>query len=47
LQVIWEVGKLLGNEARRQGQQSLSWLNLLGFFAGILMMYLTAFLVKF
>jgi ZIP family zinc transporter len=47
LQVIWEVGKLLGNEARRQDQQSLNWLNLVGLFAGILVMYLTAFLVKF
>ena len=47
LQVIWEVGKLLSNEAQSRDQQSLNWLNLAGVFAGILVMYLTAFLVKF
>ncbi|HEX6383701.1 MAG TPA: metal transporter [Anaerolineae bacterium] len=47
LQVIWEVGKLLLNDARRQGQPALSWLNFAGLTAGIVIMYLTAFLVKF
>jgi zinc transporter ZupT len=47
LQVIWEVGKLLVNDARRSGQPAVSWLNFAGLTAGILVMYLTAFLVKF
>jgi zinc transporter ZupT len=47
LQVIWEVGKLIVNDARRQGQPAVSWLNFAGLTAGILVMYLTAFLVKF
>lgn len=47
LQVIWEVGKLLLKEARRADQSALSWLNFAGMAAGILIMYLTAFLVKF
>lgn len=47
LQVVWEVGKLLISEAQRQGQPALSWLNFAGLSLGILIMYLTAFLVKF
>lgn len=47
LQVIWEVGKLLLLEARRQEQPAISWLNFGGLTVGILVMYLTAFLVKF
>jgi zinc transporter ZupT len=47
LQVIWEVGKLLGQDARRKGGTAVSWLNFAGLTAGILIMYLTAFLVKF
>ena len=47
LQVIWEVGKLLLNDARRQEQPALTWLNFAGLTAGIVIMYLTAFLVKF
>lgn len=47
LQVIWEVGKLLVKEARGVNQPTLSWLNFGGMAAGILIMYLTAFLVKF
>jgi zinc transporter ZupT len=47
LQVIWEVGKLLLNDARRQEQPALTWLNFAGLTAGIVVMYLTAFLVKF
>jgi zinc transporter ZupT len=47
LQVVWEVSKLLVNDARRQKQPLLSWLNLAGLTAGIVIMYVTAFLVKF
>ncbi len=47
LQVIWEVGRLLANAARRGGGAALSWLNFTGLTAGILIMYLTALLVKF
>ena len=47
LQVIWEVGKLLGREAQHTSQPALSWLNFSGLTVGILVMYLTAFLVKF
>jgi zinc transporter ZupT len=46
LQVIWEVGKLLINDARKQNLPAVSWLNFAGITAGILVMYLTAFLVK-
>ena len=47
LQVIWEVGKLLVREAQHTPQPALSWLNFGGLTVGILVMYLTAFLVKF
>lgn len=47
LQVIWEVGKLLVKDARRRIQPVVSWLNFAAIAAGILIMYLTAFLVKF
>lgn len=47
LQVIWEVGKLLVQDTQRQQQPALSWLNFAGLTAGILIMYFTAFLVKF
>lgn len=47
LQVIWEVGKLLVKESRQQTRPALTWLNFAGATAGILIMYLTAFLVKF
>lgn len=47
LQVIWEVGKLLINDAQKQNETAVSWLNFAGLTAGILVMYLTAFLVKF
>lgn len=47
LQVIWEVGRLLAREAQRRGETAVSWLNFAGLTAGILVMYLTAFLVKF
>lgn len=47
LQVVWEVGKLLVKEAQRRGDTAVSWLNFAGLTAGIFIMYLTAFLVKF
>lgn len=47
LQVIWEVSKLLQREARRQERPAFTWLNFGALTAGILVMYLTAFLVKF
>ena len=46
LQVIWEVGKLLMRDARREGRSALPWLNFGGAALGVLVMYLTAFLVK-
>lgn len=46
LQVIWEVGKLLARNARREERPVMSWLNFGGLVAGILVMYLTAFLVQ-
>lgn len=47
LQVIWEVGRLLVRDAQRRSESAISWLNFAGLTAGILIMYLTAFLVKF
>ncbi|MGH2536271.1 MAG: ZIP family metal transporter [Candidatus Promineifilaceae bacterium] len=47
LQVIWEVGRLLVGESRSADEPTLNWLNFGGLVAGILVMYLTAFLVKF
>ena len=47
LQVIWEVGKLLWDAAERTGETAVSWLNFGGLTVGILVMYVTAFLVKF
>ena len=47
LQVIWEVGKMLTRDARAAGGSALTWLNFGGLTAGIVIMYLTAFLVKF
>jgi zinc transporter, ZIP family len=47
LQVIWEVSQLLVRDARLQERPVMSWLNLGGLSAGVLIMYVTAFLVKF
>jgi len=47
LQVIYEVSRLLLADAIRRQKPALSWLNFAGVTAGILIMYLTAFLVKF
>lgn len=46
LQVIWEVGKLLVRDARRHEETAVSWLNFAALTGGVLIMYLTAFLVK-
>lgn len=47
LQVVWEVGKLVISQSRRMDEPPLNWVNLGGAFAGLAIMYLTAFLVKF
>jgi len=47
LQVIWEVGKLIMRDSERLNINALNWLNLSGLTVGIVIMYLTAFLVKF
>ncbi|MCZ7547397.1 MAG: hypothetical protein M5R40_29505 [Anaerolineae bacterium] len=47
LQVVWEVGKLVARASARLGLPLVNWVNLAGLVAGILIMYLTAFLVKF
>ncbi len=46
-QVIVEVGSLLRNFANQEDAPLVSWINLAGFLAGLLIMYLTAFLVEF
>ena len=46
LQVIWEVGRLLVRDGQREGRPALTWLNFGGAAVGVLVMYLTAFLVK-
>ncbi|MDQ7025745.1 MAG: metal transporter [Anaerolineae bacterium] len=47
LQVVWEVGKLVARDNARLNQPVVNWVNLSGLVIGILVMYLTAFLVKF
>jgi zinc transporter ZupT len=47
VQVIWEVGKLVVNDAARHQAPALSWPNLAGVTLGLAVMYFTAFLVKF
>jgi zinc transporter ZupT len=46
-QVIVEVVALLRGYAEREGTPLFSWVNVAGFLAGLAIMYLTAFLVKF
>jgi zinc transporter ZupT len=46
-QVIVEVVTLLRNYAEQDDTPLISWMNLVGFVAGLAIMYLTAFLVKF
>lgn len=47
LQVIYVITKMLINDHNKHLESSVSWLNLSGFAAGLLIMYLTAFFVKF
>jgi zinc transporter ZupT len=47
LQVIWEVGKLVARDAAKHQEPAINWVSLAGMFAGIAIMYFTAFLVKF
>ena len=47
LQVIWEVGKLVVNGSKKLGDPALNWTTLFGLSSGLLIMYFTAFLVKF
>jgi ZIP family zinc transporter len=47
LQVIWVVGKLLVGNAKQRDETAVSWLNFAAITAGVLIMYATAFLVKF
>ncbi len=47
LQVIWEVGKLVARDSARLGHPLVNWVNLSGVFVGIVIMYITAFIVKF
>jgi zinc transporter ZupT len=46
-QVIVEVGSFLRRHAEREGEHLVSWGNVGGFLAGLMIMYLTAFLVSF
>jgi zinc transporter ZupT len=45
-QVIAEVGRMLLQRARSEGTSVVTWLNLGAFFTGLVVMYLTAFLVQ-
>lgn len=47
LQVVWEVGKLVVRDSDALGLARVNWVNLAGVFAGIAIMYFTAFMVKF
>ncbi len=47
LQVIWEVGKLVVKESNKLGDPPLNWTTLFGLSSGLVIMYFTAFLVKF
>ncbi|ASS92906.1 ZIP family metal transporter [Peribacillus simplex] len=47
LQVIYVISKMLIEDHRTHNEASVSWLNLSGFSIGLLIMYFTAFFVKF
>jgi hypothetical protein len=47
LQVIYVITKMLIEDHRKHKEPSVSWLNLSGFTIGLLIMYFTAFFVKF
>ncbi|PYE50936.1 ZIP family metal transporter [Deinococcus yavapaiensis] len=46
-QVVWEVGGMVVRASRHAGLPNATWLNLAGVTAGVVIMYVTAFLVKF
>jgi zinc transporter ZupT len=46
-QVIFEVGRLLRDDAARHTESAMTWANLAGLAAGVAIMYVTALLVKF
>jgi zinc transporter ZupT len=47
LQVVWEVGKLIARDNAKHAEPVMNWVNLSGVVAGIAIMFVTAFLVKF
>lgn len=47
LQVVFEVGLLVKKDDEKAQVNPLNWVNFTGFTAGVLVMYFTAFLVKF
>lgn len=47
LQVVWEVGKLIVRDNAQHAEPVVNWVNLSGVVAGIAIMFVTAFLVKF
>lgn len=47
LQVVWEVGRLVARDSAKMGLPLINWVNLSGLVVGIMLMYFTAFLVKF
>ncbi|GGJ42362.1 ZIP family metal transporter [Deinococcus roseus] len=47
LQVVWEVGLLVSKDEQKAGKHPLNWTNFAGFATGVMVMYFTAFLVKF
>ncbi|PUB14029.1 ZIP family metal transporter [Paenisporosarcina sp. OV554] len=47
LQVIYVITKMLINDHKKHLEPTVSWLNFGGFAAGLLIMYLTAFFVKY
>ncbi|MDR6549942.1 ZIP family metal transporter [Paenibacillus qinlingensis] len=47
LQVIYVISKMILRESEKKGLSPVSWLNFSGVTAGILIMYATAFMVKF
>lgn len=46
-QVVWEVGKLIARDNKSHDEPVVNWVNLSGVVAGIAIMFVTAFLVKF
>jgi zinc transporter ZupT len=47
VQVVWEVGKLIARDNAQHAEPVVNWVNLSGLVAGIAIMFVTAFLVKF